>query len=212
MEITYYGASCLYIATKQTTILVDPDIEAMGLRSPRQKAAVVLYTLQDDERIMPKGALAIDWPGEYEVGNVFIEGIAAKLHIDEPSKPRRGVMYTLNYENKKILITGNIAPDLTDKQFEKIGTIQVLILPVGGHGLTFDAASAAALVTRLEPQIVVPVHYDDGLTKYPVPQDKIEVFLGEIGSESPETLEKLKITSKEESGEESKVILLKPQS
>jgi L-ascorbate metabolism protein UlaG (beta-lactamase superfamily) len=211
MEITYFGAGCIYIATKHTNILIDPDVEAMGLKLPKLKTDVVLYTMQDDERVMPKNTLAIDWPGEYEVGNIFIQGIAAQLHLDEASKPRRAVMYTINCNDKKVLVTGNIAPELSDKQFEAIGTVHTLVVPVGGQGYTLDGAAAAALVSRLEPQVVLPIHYDDGSTKYPSPQAKIDIFLGEVGSDTPETIDKLKISPKDDSYEESKIILLQRQ-
>lgn len=208
MEITYYGAGCVYISTKKTSILVDPEVESYGLKLPKLKADLVLYTLLDEERSIPKDALVIDWPGEYEISNVFIHGIPARLHIDEPGKPRRAIMYTIAFEGKKVLITGNIAPELSDKQFEQIGSVQALVLPVGGNGLTLDGVAAAELANRLEPQAVVPVHYDDGKTKFPAPQAKLDVFLSEIGSENPEPQDKLKLSAKDETTEQTKVVVL----
>ena len=211
MEITYYGAGCLYVSIKQTNILINPDIESAGLKLPKLKTDVVLYTLQNDDRLSSKDILSIDWPGEYETNNILITGIAAQLHTDEADKPQRAVMYTITSDVTKILITGDIAPELNEKQLEAIGTVQVLALPVGGHGLTLDATASAALVSRLGPQMFYRCITQDGVTKYQVPQDKVDVFLGEVGSENPETVDKLKIKASDEANEETKVVLLKRQ-
>jgi L-ascorbate metabolism protein UlaG (beta-lactamase superfamily) len=47
---------------------------------------------------------------------------------------------------------------LREEQAEAIGEVDLLILPVGG-GPTIGADGAAAVVERLRPSIVVPMHY-----------------------------------------------------
>jgi L-ascorbate metabolism protein UlaG (beta-lactamase superfamily) len=47
---------------------------------------------------------------------------------------------------------------LRDEQAEAIGSVDLLILPVGG-GPTLDAAGAKEIVDRLAPKWVVPMHY-----------------------------------------------------
>lgn len=55
-----------------------------------------------------------------------------------------------------------------------LGPVDVLLLPVGGT-YTLDAAGAAALVRRIAPRLVVPMHYQrKGLT---VALDPVEKFL-----------------------------------
>ena len=51
-------------------------------------------------------------------------------------------------------------------------------------------------MSLLEPAYVVPVHYDDGKTKYAMPQDPASVFFKEIGA-NPEATTKLKVSSKD---------------
>jgi L-ascorbate metabolism protein UlaG (beta-lactamase superfamily) len=95
-----------------------------------------------------------------------------------------------------VVVAGNISGKLDADQVENLGQVDVLVVPVGGHGLTLDAEGAAAVVTQLEPSYVVPVHFDDGVTKYPMPQDKPEVFFKEMGV-NPEPESKLRINQKE---------------
>jgi len=47
---------------------------------------------------------------------------------------------------------------LRDEQAAAIGLVDLLIVPVGG-GPTAGASEAAAIVERLKPQWVVPMHY-----------------------------------------------------
>lgn len=185
MEISYLGAGSVKLSGKHINVICDPV--APG------KADVVTLS-QTGLKSQVNARMVLDSPGEYEVQDSLITGVAARLHIDEAGE--RGTMYVITVDGVNILVTGNIAPKLSDAQVEAIGDIDVLVVPVGGHGLTLDATSAAELVSRLEPKYVVPVHYEDGQTKYEMPQDGVDGFLKEMGA-SPEPESKLKLNAKE---------------
>jgi len=101
-----------------------------------------------------------------------------------------------------------LKPDLTEvlSTIGNAGSTDVLVVPVGGKGLTLDAEGAAAVVAQLEPGYVVPVHYDDGVSKYPMPQDGVDLFLKEMGV-NPEPESKLRVNSKEAPTETQVVVL-----
>lgn len=187
MELTYLGAGCVRVATKSATFLIDP----YDTTQAAAKADVALLT---EEKPTEFAGMKFDGPGEYEVQGVMITGVPARLHIDEAGE--RGTLYSLRSEGLNLVVLGNIAPGLSDQQTEALGKVDVLVLPVGGHGLTLDAQAAAELVSRLEPAYVVPVHYDDGKTRYEMPQDKVDVFFKEIGA-SPEPVGKLKVSTRD---------------
>jgi len=208
MEVTYYGADCIEISLKQLNLVINPQIDKFGLKLPKLKTDIALFTSLPSEPL-PSG-FVIAQPGEYELKNVAIKGIAANLHSDPPEESPQNVMYTISTAGITLLFTGNIKPDLSEQQAEAIGTVNVLVLPVGGFGLSMDASSAAKFVGTLEPQFIIPIFYDDGATKYPVPQAKIDTFLSEVG-QKPEPIDKLKITAKDLETE-AKVVVLKRQS
>jgi L-ascorbate metabolism protein UlaG (beta-lactamase superfamily) len=195
MEISYLGGGSVRLSGKQINLLCDPI--ASG------KADVV--TLSQPEMKNPATAkMVLDGPGEYEIQNSLITGVPARLHIDEAGE--RGTMYVITVDGVNVLVTGNIAPGLSDSQVEAIGDVDVLVVPVGGHGLTLDATGAVELVSRLEPKYVVPVHFDDGKTKYEMPQEGVENFLKEMGA-SPEPESKFKVSAKEMPLETTVVVL-----
>lgn len=203
MDITYLGAGSVKLAGKSITVISDPYGEDSGLGKIMAKADVV--TLSTSEGLgSVQNAMVIDGPGEYEVKGAMIQGVPAQLHIDEDG--RRGTAYSLMIDGVNVVVTGNIAGKLDNKQTEQLGNVDVLVVPVGGHGLTLDAEGAAAVVTQLEPSYVIPVHYDDGKTKYSMPQDSVDVFLKEMGV-SPEPETKLRVNAKEAPAETQVVVL-----
>jgi L-ascorbate metabolism protein UlaG (beta-lactamase superfamily) len=193
MDITYLGAGSVRLSGKNLSVICDPYDGSSGLAAINAKADVV--TLSGPEGFgRVSASMVFDGPGEYEVKGASIVGVPARLHIDESG--HRGTAYGLVVDGVNVVVTGNIAGKLDEDQVEKLGQVDVLIVPVGGSGLTLDAEGAAAVVTQLEPSYVVPIHFDDGVTKYPVPQAKVELFLKEMGA-NPEPQSKLRVNPKE---------------
>lgn len=192
MDISYLGAGCVRLSAKSITILFDPYTDELRKGGPKLSADVILYS--DSEQAKGGEGLVIDGPGEYEVKGAMINGIPARRHVDEEGE--KLAIYRVNVDGYNVVLIGNVAPKLSSGQLEQLGQVDVLVLPVGGHGLTLDAVSASEIISRIEPKFVVPTHFDDGKTAYPVPQDKIEVFLKEVGA-NPEPMSKLKLSSKD---------------
>lgn len=199
MDITYLGAGSVKLSGKNLNVISDPL--TVG------KADVVTLSAPAEEGKtwpVPDNAVVIDMPGEYEVKGAMITGVPARLHIDEEGY--RGTTYSVVVDGVNVVIAGNISGKLDSDQVEHLGQVDVLVVPVGGNGLTLDAEGAAALVAQLEPGYVVPVHYDDGVTKYPVPQAGLDKFLKEMGV-NPEPESKLRVNSKEAPAETQVVVL-----
>ena len=53
---------------------------------------------------------------------------------------------------------GDLGHVLGDDQVEEIGNVDILLLPVGGVS-TINAAMAAEVIRKLEPKVVIPMHY-----------------------------------------------------
>lgn len=193
-DIEYKGGNGVVIATKKTTVVTDPKLSVVGLHDLVVKDDVELAT---EERFALGGKdaqLAIESPGEYEIGDFSIRGIAATRHIDTEAVEKLATIYRLEVADVRIGLLGNIAPTLDDDQLERLGIIDILILPVGGGGYTLDATSAATLVRQIDPKVVIPVHYYDAAITYEVPQEALETFVKELGAPK-ETVAKYKVKS-----------------
>ena len=164
MTINWFGQGCIRLKGKDVTVVIDPLGEGFGLAVPKLKAEIVCVTHdhRDHNNVAAVAGepLVIRTPGEYNVKDVYIQGIPA-FH-DAKNGAERGpvVMYTLTLDGLNIAHLGDLGqPTLTDYQLEALGTVDILILPVGGV-YTADAKVASAIVSQLEPKVVIPVHYD----------------------------------------------------
>ena len=131
MELSYLGGGCVRIVTKAATLVVDPDAQVKDIAA---KADVILET-QSKDLSLP--GMTFSSPGEYEVKGVMITGIPGQLHVD--GEGQDATMFTISYDGVTAAVMGNIAPGLSKEQIGAIGKVDVLVVPVGGHGLTLDA-------------------------------------------------------------------------
>lgn len=191
MEIQHYGANCVRISTKKASFVIDDNLSELGLKSITKSGEVALFTSSHGLPAVD-AKLVLDQPGEYEVANTSIQGIAARAHIDEEGQATT-TMFKLVGEDIRVAAVGHVYPELSSSQLEELGTIDVLIIPVGGNGYTLDSVGAAHLIREIEPKLVIPTHYDDKAIKYPVPQASLEDVLKGLGMEPSETTAKLKL-------------------
>jgi L-ascorbate metabolism protein UlaG (beta-lactamase superfamily) len=191
MELQYFGANAIKISTKKASIVVDDNLAALGLKTIVSEKDIALYT---SKLIEPtKNAhFVINLPGEYEVSDASIQGVAAQAHMDQ-DEGRTAVMYRIILEDIRIAVVGHIHPNLTDDELESLGTIDILFVPVGGNGYTLDGVGAHKVIKDIEPKIVIPTHYADPKINYEVPQTDLEEALKGVGIEASERLDSLKI-------------------
>ncbi len=195
MDIQFYGANCITITTKQARVVIDDNLSDLGGKTVSKAGDVALFTMAHGQPAQ-EAKIVIDQPGEYEVSGVSIYGIPVRAHIDEASQ-KTATMYKLLADDLKVLITGHAYPDLTDKQLEQIGMIDVMIVPVGGNGYTLDGVGALKLIKKVEPKLVIPTHYDAGKLSFPVPQQPLADALRALAMEPKETVAKLRVKSSE---------------
>ena len=209
MEITHYGGNCVKIAVKGLTVLVDPVTGEYG-PDPKLKSDVVLFSQKPQKELASSAEFAIDTPGEFEVKGLTVDGMAVRLHTEESKDVQNGVAYLVSFKDQRVFICGNLHPGLSEEQVERVDGIDALVVPVGGKGLTLDREAASDLVRRFDPRFVVPLHYDDGVVDYPVPQDSVDQFLQEVGASDAAREDSLKVTAKDTS-DETTFVVLNPQ-
>ncbi len=191
MDLQFYGANCVSLTIKQLRLVVDDNLQDLGAKSVTKEGDVVLFTSVHSTPLKaPK--IIIDQPGEYEVQGVFIYGIKARSHLDEPGK-QTATMYKIMSDELNVLVTGHVYPEFSDAQLETIGMIDAMILPIGGNGYTLDATGALSLIKKVEPKLVIPTYYQDKSLNFPVPPASLEDALKNLPMETKESVQKLKL-------------------
>jgi L-ascorbate metabolism protein UlaG (beta-lactamase superfamily) len=189
MEFQYYGGNCIKITTKNAVLVIDDTLKDLGLKSITKPDNVALLTTIPASN--PDARLVLTDPGEYEVSDISIFGIAARSHMDEAGQ-KSATIYKLMFDDTRVCILGHVYPDLTEDQLEEIGVVDILITPVGGNGYTLDGVGALSLIKKIEPKLVIPTHYDDPALKYEVPQQPLAEALKGLGLEPREAISKFK--------------------
>lgn len=191
-DIEYKGGNTIVVTTKKVALVTDPKQSLVGLKDLTIKEAVELSTESRFALNSTSTLLAIEGPGEYEISDFSIHGIAATRHIDTSADEQLSTIYRIEVGEARIGLIGNIAGKLSEDQLEGLGVLDILILPVGGNGYTLDATDAATIVRQIDPKVVIPVHYADSVLKYEVPQNELADFTKELGA-PVETVAKYKI-------------------
>jgi len=193
MELQFLGGNCIRLAGKKATIIVDDNLADLGLKSVTKAGDIAVFTGPHGEATADV-KLLLDQPGEYEVSDVSLQGVAARAHIDEEDK-QTATIFKIITEDLRIIVTGHIYPELSDDQLEALGMVDVLIIPVGGNGYTLDSIGALKIIKKIEPKLIIPTHYADKALKYPVPQQELAEALKGLAMEPSETVPKLKLKS-----------------
>jgi L-ascorbate metabolism protein UlaG (beta-lactamase superfamily) len=140
----------------------------------------------------------INGPGDYEVKEIFIKGVASNVLISD--KKYINTIYLFSVDSINIAFLGALGDaELSKESREALNSPDILFIPVGGKGL-LDAKLAAKFASSLEPKLIIPMDYDEGTLK---------AFLKEIGEEKAEVVDKLTLKRKDLDNKEGEVIVLK---
>jgi L-ascorbate metabolism protein UlaG (beta-lactamase superfamily) len=216
MEITWYGHSCFRLTERgMASVVTDPFDESIGYGALRLKADIVTISheasghnavdaVKGEKRI-------IRGPGEFEIGGVFITGVATHHNGEEASPKRKAsakresnTLYLFDFNGLTIAHLGDLDYVPTQQQIEDLGAVEVLLVPVGGGG-ALTASQAAEVISLLEPSIVVPMHYKTSDTS--VKLESLGKFIKEMGLSAPKAVESLKL-GRSDLPEETRVVVL----
>jgi L-ascorbate metabolism protein UlaG (beta-lactamase superfamily) len=195
MEITWYGHSCFRLTERNfVTVVTDPfDSKAIGYDPLKLKAEIV--TISHDapghnNSDAVKGTThVLTGSGEFEIGGVFIT--AVQTDGAKKKEKVRNTVYVFDYDGITVAHLGDLQQIPTQSEIELLGTVNVALVPVGG-GTSLNAAKAAEVVSMLEPNLVVPMHYATPDAK--VKLDDLNKFIKEMGLGKQAAQPSLKVT------------------
>ena len=213
MEITWYGHSCFRLTERgMATVVTDPfDNANIGYEPLKLKADIVTVSHDalghNNSKAVKGTSHVITGPGEFEIGGVFITGVQTNGTIKKESEELRNTLYVFDYEGITVAHLGDLKRVPSQTEVEALGAVNVALVPVGGGG-GLNAAKAAEVISLLEPNIVIPMHYATKDAKLKL--DSLDKFLKEMGLSASQPEASLKVTR---SGlpEETHVIVLEYQ-
>jgi L-ascorbate metabolism protein UlaG (beta-lactamase superfamily) len=172
--VQWFGQSAFCLSAGEHSVVIDPfgpgeQLAARGLQFSyppieNVEADLLLIThehfdhnyvdaVTGSPHVLRSTAGKLDSP----LGSV----LAVASEHDNQAGTARGpnTIFVFNLDGFKICHFGDFGQDeLRLAQTHAIGVIDMLFLPVGG-GPTIDAADAAKIVSKLNPRLIVPMHY-----------------------------------------------------
>lgn len=211
MEITWLGHGCIRLKGRDSVVLMDPCPKSTGYSLGRQTADIVTVSHDHPDHNYVESLTGtprrLDAPGEYEIGGVMVTGVRT-FHDDQRGKERGGnTAFVVEVDEVRICHLGDIGHVPTQEQSEQLSDIDVLLVPVGGHG-TINAATASEVISQIEPKLVVPVHYATESSTAEL--DPLDSFIKQMGITAPAAQAKLTVT-RSSLPAETQVVVLEPR-
>ena len=211
MIITYQGLQFIKIQQGDLTIAVNPIAKTSKHKSSRFGADIALCSLNHEDMngvdMVAHGdrnPFVISGPGEYEVGGIFVKGFASPSHYGGSEKVN--TIYSFIVDGINVCFLGaHDNANLSAEVKEAIDGVDILFVPIGGQGV-LNAVEASKLAVKMEPKIVIPVHYGEVGDK-----DALKIFLKESDAEGTKSVDKLTLKRKDLDGKDGDVFVLEAQ-
>lgn len=163
MEIKWYGHSCFLMTDGNgVRILTDPYGSHIGYELPQISADAVTISHEhsDHNNISPviSNTVIIRSPGEYEVKGVKIIGIETDHDRCGGALRGKNVMFIYELDGMRVLHCGDLGIIPPEETIEKIGHIDVMMVPIGAI-YTIDDLEAREFANIIKPKVVIPMHY-----------------------------------------------------
>jgi len=145
-------------------VVFDP-FEGLGIPEPKANADVVLcsHSHRDHNNsgpVLKEGGTVLEgFLGSRDVSGISIKGIAPFHDNVEGSQRGNNSIYVVKLDGFRFCHLGDLGHDLKDEHIMEIGEVDVLLIPVGG-GPTIGPDLASSIVMRVDPRIIVPMHYN----------------------------------------------------
>lgn len=179
VSVRWHGHSCFEFRDS-VTIVADPhDGDSLGLPVPRVRADIILVSHAHEDHASGRSLVAkpdavfLDKAGVYEVKGLEVKGVKA-FHDDvEGSRLGVNVVFVFELGGVRFSHLGDLGHVLTPEQVGEMGSVDVLIVGVGGN-----YALAEENIRRIKPRVVTPMHYKiEGMIFPYFPLTDVEEFL-----------------------------------
>ncbi|MEK6263673.1 MAG: MBL fold metallo-hydrolase [Clostridium sp.] len=179
MKITWLGQSCFILEDSiGRKLLTDPFDPTLGYETYKGNADIVTISHQHFDHNYSKEIKGdykiIDKIGMFYVNDIHIKGTPSFHDRDNGLKRGDNIIFTFRMDEYSICHLGDLGHILSDDDLDAIGNVDILFIPVGSN-YTIDAKQAFEITTKINPKIVIPMHYKTSLVSFPL--DGVEPFL-----------------------------------
>lgn len=177
MKIKWIGHACFAITSSDGTVIITDPYQsggfggalAYGPITVRPDIVTVSHAHEDHGYVkgVPGKPIVIKDGSPSQAKGIQFE--MYKVHHDTSGGSQRGsntiICFTL--DGVRLCHLGDLGHEIDAATARKIGTVDVLFVPVGGY-FTIDAAAATRVVESLKPRVAIPMHYKTAKCGFPI--------------------------------------------
>lgn len=194
MEITWLGESALLLKGRDTKVLLDPAFRKGGVPA-NSTAEIVVSPAGGDNVLTPtQGPQVIARQGEYELSGVSVRGVVTA----------GGTLFVTEVDEVAVCDFGEFSGPLDVEALDAIGTIDVLAVSLQ-QGSPTRAVEVAALVSQLQPSVLVPVGFQPSGDESP---GELAEFAKEMGLTQVTAQPKLTLAGSPGISDDTRVVIL----
>lgn len=177
MKIKWLGHSAFAITSKDNKIIITDPFDAGyyggGMRYPKITVTADIVTTSHSHpdhggiKLLPGKPQVINQSGEFNIGSIKITGITSWHDTKQGKERGNNIVFVYEIDAIRMAHLGDLGHIPTKEQLDKIGQVDILLIPVGGH-FTIDAAQATEVASKMAPKIVIPMHYKTDALDFPI--------------------------------------------
>jgi L-ascorbate metabolism protein UlaG (beta-lactamase superfamily) len=179
LEIRWHGHSCFEISNEHTLVTDPHDGKSIGIPTPMVTADLVLvshdhFDHNSTRTVSTSNTTIITEKRKRKINDILVKGMQTFHDSCNGEKRGKNIVFNFTIENITFCHLGDLGHLLDEKQIQSLKSTDILFIPVGGT-YTLNAEQAWDLIKKIEPKIVIPMHYKiEGLS---LPLSPIDDFL-----------------------------------
>ena len=168
MKVKWYGHAAFLITSDEGTKIITDPYEPGGFGGAiaygpiPDQADIVLVSHDHADHNHVQGIKGkpqvVTGTGSHKVNNLEFKGFAAYHDERKGSERGQNTIFCFSVDRVKVCHLGDLGHVLSDPEVKQIGPVDLLLMPVGGV-YTIDPAQAGETAKKLNPKIVIPMHY-----------------------------------------------------
>ncbi|MGM0603892.1 MAG: MBL fold metallo-hydrolase [Bacillota bacterium] len=184
MRIKWWGHSCFLIENDGIKIITDPYDETLPYKKVDDKPDIVTVSHQHFDhnavdRIDGNFKIVDSYEG-YKDEKIEIKAVKT-FHDDNEGEDRgKNLVFLIKFADKTVCHIGDLGHPLSESDLEKLKISDILLIPVGGY-YTIDADLAYEITKKIDPEIVIPMHYKTEELDFPI--TGLEYFTNKFNKE-----------------------------
>ncbi|TAN33617.1 hypothetical protein EPN28_02295 [Patescibacteria group bacterium] len=204
MHISWLGQTCVKLQTKNldedVVILIDAYKPKRGEFPRNFGPAIAMFSSgAENAATVSQNAFTVDTLGEFEIKDCMLYSMPGGAD---------NFVFKIGAEGLSVVHLGRLKKPLENGELEKILSPDILFVSVGGGPDYLEPKDAAAMITALEPRVIIPTGFKCDTDPDAKP---LSAFISAIGLKPESAEKKVIIKKKDLPQEETKLCVLEKE-